>query len=671
VLEFSALGKRAWYAASLHDFHATADDAVIGKLTNQSAFDVTLAQRNAWQTQLAVLRAALHDRQGAIFLEFNIPRMGRRADAIVVIAGVVIVIEFKVGSDSVEASARAQAWDYALDLKNFHSASHSVPIVPIAVATHAQSTKPLHWVIADDLVSEPLESGMQDLGRKIDAVAERFVDSPKINVSEWANGVYKPTPTIIEAARALYADHSVDAIARFDTEAQNLTRTVDRVRAIAHDSHQLGRKSICFVTGVPGAGKTLVGLNIATQRESTRPEEHSVYLSGNDPLVAVLREALTRDDLARRKRTGERITKAAVSEPIKVFIQNVHHFRDEALRQLDSPPVEHVAVFDEAQRAWNATQTSKFMRRRKGVDGFAKSEPEFLIEYLDRHPDWCAVVCLVGGGQEINTGEAGISGWFEALARRFPNWLIYASSHLDDQVYSATEELRLAKARGVLNESEDLHLATSMRAFRSARVSAFVDTLLALDTVRAAELFTSISKAYPVRLSRDLDEAKRWIRGRARGSERFGLVASSKAQRLKPHAIDIRYNVDPIHWFLNPQEDTRSSLYLEDAATEFQVQGLELDWTLVTWDADLRSSDRGWTYHDFRGDKWTHVHKRENQRYLLNAYRVLLTRARQGMVIFVPPGDTSDHTRSPAYYDETYRLLKAIGIPAIGSDNTA
>ena len=295
-------------------------------------------------------------------------------------------------------------------------------------------------------------------------------------------------------------------------------------------------------------------------------------------------------------------------------------------------------IFDEVQRAWNLQKTASFMKRKKNRTGFSDSEPEFLISYMDRHKEWAVIVCLVGGGQEIHTGEAGIDAWLEAVNSRFPDWHMYISSRLTDTEYAAGKVLEVIRRRQNTHFDDCLHLAVSMRSFRAENVSAFVKALLDCEWQQASETFAQINDRYPIAVTRDLTRAKQWIRSHARGTERFGLVASSKAQRLKPHAIDIRVDVDPVHWFLNDKEDTRSSYYLEDAATEFQVQGLELDWTCVTWDGDLRFTGSGWSYHDFRGDRWINIGNLDNRRYLLNAYRVLLTRARQGMVIFVPPG---------------------------------
>ncbi len=590
--------------------------------------------------------------------------MGRRIDAVLLIGPVVFAIEFKVGEASFDRAAIEQVWDYALDLKNFHEASHTVSIVPVLIATEAAASGATQLIADHDNVYRPVRIGRDGLRAVIDLAVQKISGLP-VNAAEWSRASYHPTPTIIEAARALYAQHSVEAIARYDAGADNLRLTSQRIDELVDQAMATRRKVICFVTGVPGAGKTLVGLNVATRhrRELEQPT-HAVFLSGNGPLVAVLREALTRDEFVRRRRSGENVRKGTIGESVKAFIQNVHHFRDDGLIET-GPPFEHVVIFDEAQRAWNLQQTSNFMQRKKKRPGFNQSEPEFLISYLDRHQDWAVIICLVGGGQEINTGEAGIEAWLDAVDAKFPHWQMYISGRLTDSEYAAGRALE--KARNGTNAYFDdcLHLAVSMRSFRAENVSAFVKALLDCELEAARGSFTKLSGRYPIVLTRDLNRAKAWVRARARGSERFGLVASSKAQRLKPHAIDIRVNVDPVQWFLNDRDDTRSSFYLEDAATEFQVQGLELDWTCVTWDGDLRFSGSSWSHHDFRGSRWCNVSKPENKKYLLNAYRVLLTRARQGMVIFVPRGDASDPTRSPQFYDATFGYLARLGIPML------
>jgi hypothetical protein len=653
----------AWYSEDISVFLAESSDSVIGKLFAASQFPANLAQRDAWLREIELLKSWLSGKTGEILLEYTIPRLGGRIDAVLLLGPVVIVVEFKVGATEFDYCSVAQAWDYALDLKNFHEASHLVPIVPLLIATEAPSCPAIKLEFAEDHVCRPLKVNCDAAGPAIDRILN-VVQGDAIDAALWSRAPYRPTPTIIEAARALYGRHSVQDIARSDAGAQNLSVTSKRVDAIIEEARTNRTKCICFVTGVPGAGKTLVGLNIATQKRDESKPTHAVFLSGNGPLVAVLREALVRDDHEKRKRDGEKISKARLANPVKAFIQNVHHFRDAALNH-PAPPVDHVVIFDEAQRAWNHAKTASFMKARKGRPNFEFSEPRFLIAYMDRHSDWAVIVCLVGGGQEIHTGEAGIQEWLVACRDHFPNWKVYLSAHLGDSEYGAEQTISTFSSAERIYLEDSLHLAVSMRSFRAEHVSAFVKALLDCDNAKATVAYRSIRDKYPIVITRDLSRAKQWIREKARGSERFGLVASSKAMRLKPHAIDIRVAVDPVQWFLNDRDDTRSSFYLEDCATEFQVQGLELDWTCVNWDADLRHGGQKWSHHDFRGNRWERVISPDRQTYLRNAYRVLLTRARQGMVIFVPPGEQGDPTRPPEFYESTFRYLTSLEIPVL------
>lgn len=426
------------------------------------------------------------------------------------------------------------------------------------------------------------------------------------------------------------------------------------------------RRKIIFVTGVPGAGKTLVGLNTATSRHDMSKETHATFLSGNGPLVAVLTEALARDEVQRRRAAGTAAKKGDVRQSIKAFIHLVHHFRDAGIKT-SGPPAEHVVIFDEAQRAWDRAMTSDFMRRKKGLPGFDESEPEMLLGYMNRHADWAVVICLVGGGQEINRGEAGISGWLDAVRTRFSDWDVHMSPELHDHEYGAGQSLQQLGDAVHVNNDRSLHLSVSMRSFRAEHVSHLVKSVLDGECSSAQCVLRDLADRYPVVVTRDLDLARRWVRSKARDSERTGLLATSGAMRLKPHAIDVRAPINPVHWFLNDINDIRSSNFLEDAATEFQVQGLEVDWACVTWDADLRRSNDGWTYHLFAGARWKVLRDKSRIRHLQNAYRVLLTRARQGMVIFVPHGDESDSTRLPGFYDPVYEYLRSLGVTDLSS----
>ena len=656
---------RAYYRAAVAEFLLATPETVLGTLASNSDVPVEPAQRNAWLEQIRILKVVLPGLSGTLFLEFNIPRMGRRIDVVLISGTLIFVIEFKVGQRDYRNKDIEQVWDYALDLKNFHRASHRAPILPILVATKAMTADSILPAAHEDLVRPPVKANIHTLRDVIDLGLHSTVGDI-LDGMNWGSAPYHPTPTIIEAAQILYAQHSVDAIARHDAGARNLRVTSRRIEELIDEARQKKLKIICFVTGVPGAGKTLVGLNVATRRRAPEQPTHAVFLSGNGPLVAVLREALVRDEVARQRALGVRVRKGQVGESVKSFIQNVHHFRDEALRD-SRPPIDHVVIFDEAQRAWNQNKTALFMRTKKKRPDFSKSEPEFLISYLDRHEDWAVVICLVGGGQEINTGEAGIGAWLDAISANFPQWHVYISPDLTDSEYAAGHALEVFRERPKVCFDRDLHLAVSMRSFRAENVSTFVKAILDCDAEVARNAYEKLCSRYPIALTRDLGLARRWIKEHARGSERYGLVASSEAQRLKPHAIDVRVNIDPVHWFLNDKDDTRSSYYLEDAGTEFQVQGLELDWVCVTWDGDLRFTEGGWACHSFWGSGWRNIHNQEKRNYLRNAYRVLLTRARQGMVIFVPQGVGDDPTRKPTFYDPTFHYLSRLGIPVLDS----
>lgn len=363
--------------------------------------------------------------------------------------------------------------------------------------------------------------------------------------------------------------------------------------------------------------------------------------------------------------SGNKIRKGEAMSEVKMFIQNVHHFRDDCLIDLNTPPVEHIAIFDEAQRAWDITKTANFMKQRKKKPNFSQSEPEFLVSCLDRHQDWAVIICLVGGGQEINTGEAGIGEWIDSLNRTFENWDIYISQRLTDSEYGAGKILETLQKRKNVSYNQDLHLAVSMRSFRAENISLLVKQIIDQDIAGAKATLERIKEKYPIVITRDLKMAKKWLKDHARGSERYGIIVSSQAERLKPEAIDVRSPMDPIHWFLNGKEDVRSSYYLEDVATEFSIQGLELDWSCVTWDADFRYNPTGWEHKSFMGDKWKKINTEARKKYQKNAYRVLLTRARQGMVIVVPQGDKQDPTRDPSFYDSTFNYLQLIGFEVI------
>jgi Uncharacterized conserved protein (DUF2075) len=652
------MSSRAYYSASLKDFLSTSSDEIIGIITSHHSQDLVHLQTNAWQNQIDILQSELTElKRGHLFFEMLIPRMGKRADVIYVVDGIIFVLEFKVGETEYKSQDLRQVEGYAVDLSCFHETSHEQLICPILVATNAPDQNGSLQTQLSGVLT-PIRANGKNLAEIICKTLEANHSSKVIDAITWLNGSYKPTPTIIQAAQALYAKHDVEDIARSDADAVNLNITVGRLNEIIRQSRLEKQKSICFVTGVPGAGKTLIGLNIATSHNNPQDEEHAVFLSGNGPLVDVLREALARDSEERYSTTSITDARRETSS----FIQNIHHFRDEYLRDTHRAPIEKVVIFDEAQRAWDVNKTSKFMQQKRNQVGFNQSEPEFLVGVMDRHEEWCVVIALIGGGQEINDGEAGLNGWFTALEKQYTDWHIYYSEKLKQKEYAGAD-VALNLLENTQSSSEpSLHLATSMRSFRADKVSHFVHYLIHNQPILAHSVYQEIQALYPIYVTRDLSKAKAWVKNQKRGLESCGLIASAGAKRLKAEGVFVNNEIDATHWFLNSQDDVRSCHFLEDAGTEFLVQGLELDWCVIAWDADYRYKDNAFQYWNFKGHKWMHIHNQRQQSYLENSYRVLLTRARQGMVIFVPVGSHDDATRSPCFYDETFEYLIKCGL---------
>lgn len=687
--------QRYYYSDTISNFLNRSNEEIIGKLTLASQHDINDDTSNSWLEEVEILKNVLtpYNERGSLYFEYNIPRMGRRADVIVVIDEIVFILEFKTAGSKFTHDAITQVWDYALDLKNFQEGSLERIIVPVLVATLERNNNcDFSLNPFKDNVYEPLRT---NANRLCDAfyISLENIPHPKIEHSDdrddqWAKSGYEPTPTIIEAAIALYEENTVEDITK---HGGDIDKASAELCNIINYCRKNNRKAICFITGVPGAGKTLIGLNTAIDQFNRG--EKAVYLSGNFPLVEVLQEALTRDYI-RRDRIKARIesrracTKEEAKSRVKAFIQMIHHYRDlylEGTEVVDNEikpiegyfqshadkayiPAEHVAIFDEAQRAWTDDELKRFMREKKGIRDFPYSEPEYLISCMNRQLDWGVVICLVGNGQAINKGEAGLTEWIESISRSFKDWDVYMSKYLLESGDIMKAELELIEQQ--LKPREDLHLKMSMRSFRSEKVSIFVNQLLALQRDEATETLKELEN-YPIVITRSLDKAKQWLRDHARGSERYGLLASSKAERLKAISINVRYQPDFVHWFLEDDTDIRSSNALEDTLTEFKVQGLEIDWACVAWDADLRLNENqtAWQHYQLRsGTKWQNINKPINQQYQINAYRVLLTRARQGMIIVVPNGDNGvppDETRKPEWYDGIYNYLRSIGIEEI------
>lgn len=701
---------RCLYTATVKEFLEQERLAVLGALHNNYHGDAITTTDEAWMGEIDIMQKVLvpwKDENAQIIFEYEIPRLGKRIDVVLLLRGVIFCLEFKVGQKDALQADLEQVMDYALDLKNFHRFSHNRIIVPILIPTKRNSsTAELRLSVYDDQIYNPLISGagyLQDLISNIlnhaNATESGTIDN------NWIISPYTPTPTIIEAARALYENHSVEDITRHEADKVSTDRTINYILEIIEQSKEQNKKSICFVTGVPGAGKTLVGLDVAIKQTYKNgeldKENGAVYLSGNGPLVAVLTEALARDNQKKCVAKGERKNLSDSRREVSEFIQIIHRYRDNMLAKIKNPvengvveidpnkavhlehtgygEVEHVAIFDEAQRSWTHKRIADYLKRggtygnKLKVPNFPMSEAEFLIWSLDQREDWAVIVCLVGGGQEINTGEAGITEWIKALNSMFKHWNVYISDKLTDAEYAEGRVNEMLKENDRVTFSEDLHLAVSLRSFRAETPSAFVQSMLAFRT-DAIELYKDVTnRKYPIVLTRDMDTARTWLRKQARGTQQTGVLITKVSARFKPLAVHVlaQDEDNAVHWFLEDKTDIRSSNYLEDAATEIQVQGLELDYACVLWDADMRCEDGSWNFYKFNGkNKWNPENNKENQKYMLNAYRVLLTRARQGIVICVPKGNNhltpegfpEDPTRLPEFYDGTFEYLKSIGL---------
>lgn len=707
---------RCLYNNSFVNFLNEEEHAILGKLCDSVYGVVLTTAMEAWNGEIEIMQdviSRLENKDGTIIFEYDIPRLGKRIDVVLLYNGIIFCIEFKVGEKSFLETDVDQVLDYALDLKNFHKFSQDKLIVPILVATESRgSSSAVQMSVYDDKVVNPLVTGKDNLFGLIEGVLKRFPNEHPID-SNWIISPYAPTPTIIEAARSLYENHSVEDITRHEADKVFTDRTIGYILNVIKDSKEKCKKSICFVTGVPGAGKTLVGLDVAikqTYQGNDEPveDEGAVYLSGNGPLVAVLTEALAQDNYKKARERGEKKKLTDSRREVSKSIQMIHRYRDNMLAKIKNPvengvleidpdkavrmgksgfgEVEHVAIFDEAQRSWTYKRLSDYLKRggtygnKLKVPNFPMSEAAFLIWSLDQREDWATIVCLVGGGQEINTGEAGIAEWISALNNQFKHWEVHISPRLTDAEYAEGKVDELLKHNSKVRYAESLHLGVSLRSYRAEKVAAFVHALLSIDE-NAAVLYDEIKDKYPIVLTRDMAAARKWLHSKVRGSDRTGVLVTKEAARFKPLAIHIlpKGDENAVHWFLEDKVDTRSSNYLEDAATEIQVQGLELDYTCVLWDADMRYEDGEWRFYSFNGNtrwieqKGTNESKRDKLKYMLNAYRVLLTRARAGMVICVPEGNSNktasgfweDSTRLPEYYDGTYEYLKRIGIEEI------
>lgn len=663
----------AYYLNSLPAFIQTDPHQILGALTKAYGvqhYEQKDQQTKSWDETITLFKRALTDlRNGyaaandwTILLEYKIPRRGKKIDAVIIARDILFVIEAKLFKKKIETADEMQLEDYCLDLRDFHFESRSRCIVPVLFCSDANARSNAFNKL-DDAVQEIVYCNKENLADNLRAAFEAYSNraAAPIDAQAWNSSKYLPTPTIIEAAQVMYAKQSVKEITRHHA-GENLTKTADAVlRAIA-DAQRTQQKAICFITGVPGAGKTLAGLNIVHSKQVTGQDHLGVFLSGNSPLVKVLSEALARD-LAKR----EGMTKVEGRRRVSTFVQNVHVFLEKHFLESEAPP-DRVVIFDEAQRAWDAAQS-----KRKFNRDF--SEAEMMLEIMSRHKGWAVIVALIGGGQEINSGEAGLPEWGKVLKEKFPFWKIHISPELkqgDHSTGNLTLFMEQPPAALSISENHDLHLRVSIRSYKAQEYSAWVAQALEGDHEKAKEIYEQGLRDFPIAITRSLDTAKQWLRAHARGSRRCGLVASSGARRLRAHGLDpfsgLRGNSTQEElgaWYLHDKNDVRSSSFLEIPATEYAVQGLEIDWVGMCWGSDFTWNANDWRYRQFKGTKWQKVDKAVTRQYIKNKYRVLLTRAREGVIIWIPEGSDEDATRDRKHYDETFAYLKSCGLPVL------
>lgn len=651
---------RAWLSLPVGAFRALAPAEVAGRLAYAQASrhgTLELAQRNAWEATAAILAAALAEAppDWRVLLECDLLRLEKRVDAVLLTDRAIFVLEVKHGARRFEAADLRQAEDYALDLHDFHAGSRGHPVVPVLLATAAPDAAfdpPLLW----HGVAPVLRTNASGLGALIACVQEAIgAPARPLDPAAWEGAPYRPVPTVLEAATLLYRRNSVAEIAAARADAPNLTRTADAIaRAIAETRARDGR-TILFVTGIPGAGKTLCGLNVVF---GSLRAHGAAFLTGNVPLVSVLREALARDAAPQGGAARSLARRGA-----QTALQNVHRFLEHHVVHAGEAPEARIIVFDEAQRAWDAAQATRDTQRR--VSRLTMSEPAHTLEIMGRHRGWALVVALIGNGQEINTGEAGLREWGRVIAADPGGWQAIAAPRVLD---AAEPAQRLAEGPVPwLRLDPDLDLTVPMRSVRDAAAAPWVDAVLAGDAA-AARTIAEAAGGVPFLVTRDLDAMRAGLRALGRGLRRAGLVASAGAKRLRAEGLGVQVP-EVADWFLNRWPDIRASEALETYATEYDCQGLELDLVGLAWGGDFLAPDGqtpGWRARRFAGDRWMTVRGAEEQRFIRNTYRVLLTRARYETVIWVPRGSRRDEpwhdpTRDAAACDAVAAFLLACG----------
>ena len=682
------MSDRAYYVNTIAGFKEADKEIVFAALCGDKQFPTNSQTKRSWSEEIDILQKEIpQEMAGMILLEYNIPRMGHRADTVLLANGIVILLEFKIVDEAISPSdAKRQVLDYGLDLADFHSVTHDKIVLPLAVVKGMKTDDTILKDVAGSFkfpdphskVADPLAVGTDDLGTAIRSILQKYTE-PAFDYAKWEDADYKPSPSIIEYERELYKKHNVEDITRKGAGDVDISNTTKAVIDVINECRNKKKKAIVFVSGVPGAGKTLIGLNISNQLGDS-----AIFLSGNAPLVTVLKTALIRDRISQEEAELDRQRSGRARRGVQALVTDAYAFRNDIVRKGLPPTIkkapEHVLIFDEAQRAWDSSSVESYMKEKRDVAGLSMSEPELMLKSLDQN-DWCTMVCLVGGGQDIHTGETGLVEWIETIRKKFKSWSIFTSNKLNNAQYIRDRNWDELVNGLDIGYRPDLYLTASMRSFKNENVSNLINCILDNDITGAVNIYDENMKVqYHIVITQDLESARKWVRTAARGSQRSGLLVHSLAGRMD--AFGIYYDKNRIQvadWFINGPDDVRSSYRMEIPASEFETQGLEIEYAIICWDADLRREDGKWAPYRFGIQKkgttppnWIKMSyngdEDEKSRvvHVFNSYRVLLTRARQGMAIYVPKGIDGDATVNPEWYESIYKFLHdEIGIKDI------
>lgn len=485
---FSDQNGKAYYCNSIPGFIADSSESIIGQLIKK-AFEVNVEQTQAWENQVAELQKRLENSKisGDIIFEYDIVRLGKRIDVILLIRHMVFSLEFKNGAKIFTAKDAQQAEDYAIDIKNFHKESQDLYVCPILIATKASPIGTQSNGCYPDKQIYLQRENIDTVIPKVTEICRKYGDDRKLDFDKLFNSPYYPTPTIIQAAVEAYRSHSLTEIANSEAGQANINIREKKINEIIDYAKSNSKKCICFVTGVPGAGKTLVGLDVVSKTLDTENSASCVYLSGNSPLVDVLREALKRSVPGCGAKKDKNKTQAAIN----TLIQSSYLFKRDNCRNT-LPTVEHILIFDEAQRVWNESKMKQ--KHKDDIPELSVSEPHLMYKIMDLHKDWAVIICLVGLGQDIYDGEVGINEWFRCGINNFSQWEMYYSPDIFNQVEDKNIDRASIENCTRCHKVNELHLKTSIRSFRAEDQSLFIDTLLDNNPKKASEIFRRLSK---------------------------------------------------------------------------------------------------------------------------------------------------------------------------------